>query len=61
LVRPDTVLRWHRDLLACRHAAASRPRRRGRSRELNHGTLGTDLRRELLNRTLIWKPTPRAA
>jgi hypothetical protein len=30
LVRPDTVLRWHRDLLARRHAAASRPRRRGR-------------------------------
>jgi transposase len=30
LVRPDTVLRWHRDLLARRHAAMSRPRRRGR-------------------------------
>jgi transposase InsO family protein len=30
LVRPDTVLRWHRDLLARRHAAASRPCRRGR-------------------------------
>jgi transposase-like protein len=30
LVRPDTVLRWRRDLLARRHAAASRPRRRGR-------------------------------
>src|SRR5947209_8312433 len=30
LVRPDTVLRWHRDLLARRHARASRPRRRGR-------------------------------
>src|SRR5439155_26474868 len=25
LVRPDTVLRWHRDLLARRHAARSRP------------------------------------
>ena len=25
LVRPDTILRWHRDLLARRHAAASRP------------------------------------
>ncbi|MCW2916124.1 MAG: hypothetical protein JWN52_4192 [Actinomycetia bacterium] len=22
LVRPDTVLRWHRDLVACRHAVA---------------------------------------
>lgn len=30
LVRPDTVVRWHRDLIARRHAAASRPRRRGR-------------------------------
>jgi putative transposase len=30
LVRPDTVLRWHRDLLACRHAARSRPKRPGR-------------------------------
>jgi hypothetical protein len=31
LVRPDTVLKWHRDLLARRHAAVSRPRRRGRA------------------------------
>src|SRR4051794_32831228 len=30
LVRPDTVLRWHRDLVARRHARASRPRGRGR-------------------------------
>jgi putative transposase len=30
--RPDTVLRWHRNLLARRHAAASRPRQRGRPR-----------------------------
>ena len=30
LVRPDTVLKWQRDLIARRHAAASRPRRRGR-------------------------------
>jgi transposase InsO family protein len=34
LVRPDTVLRWHRDLHARRHAAASRPRRRGRPRTI---------------------------
>ena len=34
LVRPDTILRWHRDLLARRHAAASRPPRRGRPRTL---------------------------
>src|SRR5580704_16860521 len=32
LVRPDTVLRWHRDLLARRRAARSRPRRQGRPR-----------------------------
>ncbi|WP_130334637.1 hypothetical protein [Micromonospora kangleipakensis] len=32
LVRPDTILKWHRDLIARRHAAASRPRRRGRPR-----------------------------
>jgi hypothetical protein len=34
LVRPDTILRWHRDLLARRHAVVSRPRRRGRPRTL---------------------------
>jgi hypothetical protein len=27
LVRPDTVLRWHRDLIKGRHASRSRPRR----------------------------------
>jgi len=33
LVRPDTtILRWHRDLLAHRHAARSRPRRPNRPR-----------------------------
>jgi putative transposase len=35
LVRPDTVLRWHRDLVARRHAAMSRPRRRGRPRTVH--------------------------
>lgn len=30
LVRPDTILRWHRDLLKRRHAAAYVPKRRGR-------------------------------
>ena len=29
-VRPDTVLRWHRDLIKKRHAARSTPKRRGR-------------------------------
>jgi hypothetical protein len=27
LVRPDTVLRWHRDLMRGRHARASLPKR----------------------------------
>ena len=30
LVRPETVLRWHRDLVARRHARRSRPHRLGR-------------------------------
>jgi putative transposase len=30
LVRPDTVLRWHRDLIKGRHAARSKPKRLGR-------------------------------
>ncbi|MFI9276268.1 integrase core domain-containing protein [Kitasatospora sp. NPDC052896] len=30
LVRPDTLLRWHRDLLKQRHAASCAPKRRGR-------------------------------
>jgi putative transposase len=34
LVQPDTALKWHRDLIARRHAAMSRPRRRGRPRTL---------------------------
>ncbi|MFI9588593.1 integrase core domain-containing protein [Streptomyces sp. NPDC052236] len=32
LVRPDTVLRWHRDLFARRHAVDSRAKRPGRPR-----------------------------
>jgi putative transposase len=32
VVRPDTVLRWHRDMVARRHARQSRPRRPGRPR-----------------------------
>ena len=32
VVRPDTVLRWHRDVIAHRHAQRSRPRRPGRPR-----------------------------
>ena len=32
IVSPDTVLRWHRELLRRRHAKASRPRRPGRPR-----------------------------
>jgi hypothetical protein len=30
LVRPDTVLRWHRNLIAARHARISPPKRAGR-------------------------------
>jgi putative transposase len=30
LVRPDTVLRWHRELIRGRHAARSKPKRTGR-------------------------------
>jgi putative transposase len=30
LVRPETVLRWHRDLIAARHAHIPRPKRIGR-------------------------------
>jgi hypothetical protein len=30
LVRPETVLRWHRDLIARRHARISRPKQVGR-------------------------------
>jgi transposase len=30
LVRPDTVLRWHRDLMKRRHARTCKPKRRGR-------------------------------
>jgi hypothetical protein len=29
-MRPETVLRWHRDLIAARHARISRPKRVGR-------------------------------
>ncbi|MBE1582231.1 hypothetical protein ACFPOI_44065 [Nonomuraea angiospora] len=32
LVRPDTVMRWHRDLVKLRHAGACVPERRGRPR-----------------------------
>jgi hypothetical protein len=35
LVRPDTVLRWHRDMVARRHAARSRPKRPGRPRTVS--------------------------
>jgi putative transposase len=32
VVRPETVLRWHRDLVAAHHARISRPKRVGRPR-----------------------------
>ncbi|MGI5153095.1 hypothetical protein ACQEVC_43120 [Plantactinospora sp. CA-294935] len=36
LVRPETVLRWHRDLIAHRHARISRPRQAGQRRPDSH-------------------------
>ncbi|GAA2395632.1 hypothetical protein GCM10010404_61540 [Nonomuraea africana] len=35
LVRPETILRWHRDLLRRGHSAACTPRRRGRPRTIS--------------------------
>lgn len=35
MARPDTVLRWRRDLIAHRHAAVSRPKRPGRPRTVH--------------------------
>jgi putative transposase len=32
LVHPETVMRWHRDLIAARHARTARPKRAGRPR-----------------------------
>lgn len=37
LVRPDTVLRWHRNVIARRHASQSRPKRGGRPRTVHSG------------------------
>ncbi|WP_246037619.1 integrase [Saccharothrix texasensis] len=34
LVRPETILRWHRDLIARRHAVRSRPKSPGRPRTI---------------------------
>ncbi|GHB67347.1 hypothetical protein GCM10010377_67800 [Streptomyces viridiviolaceus] len=34
LIRPETILRWHRDLLKRRHAATCGPKRRGRPRTI---------------------------
>ena len=34
LVQPDTILKWHRDLITRHHAAISRLKRRGRPRTL---------------------------
>lgn len=34
VIRPETVLRWHRNLLARRHAVNSRPKRPGRPRTI---------------------------
>ena len=39
LVRPDTVLRWHRNMVKYRHANQCRPKRRGRPRTLQSETV----------------------
>jgi len=44
VVRPDTVLRRHRDLIARRHAARSRPERPGRPRDCALGPAALDAR-----------------
>jgi putative transposase len=35
LVRPETVIRWHRNLIVHRHTVASRPKRAGRPRTVH--------------------------
>jgi putative transposase len=54
LVRPDTVLRWHRDLLARRHARSSRPKRPGRPRTV-HSVRMLVLRLARENPTLLFE------
>ena len=49
LVRPETVLRWHRDLLARRHAARSRPKRPGRPHAIPPGGLPVDRTNQATN------------
>ncbi len=46
LVRPDTVLRWHRNLIARRHAARSRPKHAGRPAPCTRFAAGSALARE---------------
>jgi hypothetical protein len=41
LVRPETVLRWHRDLLARRYAHTCRGQNRPAGPDLDHGTMGS--------------------
>jgi hypothetical protein len=58
LVHPETVLRWHRDLVARRHAKISRPRQVGRPRTVR------SIRRLVLrlageNPTWGYRPHPR--
>src|SRR6201985_3441770 len=60
LVRPQTVLRWHRDVLARRHAARSRPRRPGRPRTVRSIRLLV-LRLARENRLGLPAPPPRNA
>jgi putative transposase len=60
LVRPETVLRWHRDLIAARHARNSRPKRVGRPRTVRSIRLLV-LRRSRQNGTWGYRRHPRRA
>jgi hypothetical protein len=43
IVTPDTIMRWHRDLIRRRHAAISRPERPGRPPTLCRTKIGSGL------------------
>jgi hypothetical protein len=58
LVHPDTVLRWHHDLIRKRHAARSRPKRPGRPPTVRSiRVLVLRLVREHRGGSLPFKPT----
>ena len=57
LVTPDTILRWHRDIVRRRWAVRSKRGRTGRPATRRNAIAGRWIggcRRELLDRTLVW-------